>query len=90
MMDPRHAAPSKRGVSLFGRLVAAASALCAGVGVGLAAYAPHGADGPAASRLQTAPLFAFGHGAQRARCRHQAPEKRHAAPGGRGVSGVHH
>ena len=62
MMDSRHAAPSKRGVPLFGRLVAAAGALCAGAGVALAAYASHGAEGQAASWLQTAALFAFGHG----------------------------
>ena len=62
MSDPRHAAPSRRGVSLFGRLVAAAGALCAGAGVALAAYASHGAGGQAASWLQTAALFAFGHG----------------------------
>lgn|SRR5690606_2110142 len=62
MMDPRHAAPVKRGVSLFGRLAGAAGALCAGAGVGLAAYASHGATGQAAAWLQTAALFAFGHG----------------------------
>ena len=62
MMDPRQAAPSRRGLSLFGRLVAAAGALCAGACVGLAAYASHGAEGQAASWLQTAALFGFGHG----------------------------
>lgn len=62
MMDPRHAAPAKRGVSLFGRLAGAAGALCAGAAVALGAYASHGAEGQAASWLQTAALFAFGHG----------------------------
>lgn len=62
MMDPRHAAPTKRGVPLSGRLAGAAGALCAGAGVGLAAYASHGAAGQAAAWLQTAALFAFGHG----------------------------
>ena len=63
MLEPRHAAPAKRGVSLFGRLAGAAGALCAGAGVAMAAYASHGVSGQAASWLQTAALFAFGHGA---------------------------
>lgn len=63
MLEPRHAAPAKRGVSLFGRLAGAAGALCAGAGVAMAAYASHGVTGQAASWLQTAALFAFGHGA---------------------------
>lgn len=63
MLEPRHAAPSKRGVSLFRRLAGAAGALCAGAGVAMAAYASHGVTGQAASWLQTAALFAFGHGA---------------------------
>lgn len=63
MLEPRHAAPSKRGVSLFGRLCGAAGAICAGIAVALAAYASHGAEGQAAAWLQTAAAFAFGHGA---------------------------
>ena len=63
MLEPRHAAPSKRGVSLFRRLAGAGGALCAGAGVAMAAYASHGVTGQAASWLQTAALFAFGHGA---------------------------
>lgn len=62
MLEQRHAAPAKRGVSLFGRAAGAAGALCAGAGVGMAAYASHGVSGQAASWLQTAALFAFGHG----------------------------
>lgn len=42
--------------------LAAAGALCAGIAVALAAYAAHGAEGEVQSRLQTAALFAFGHG----------------------------
>lgn len=37
-------------------------ALCAGAAVALSAYAAHAADALAQSRLQTAALFAFGHG----------------------------
>lgn len=44
------------------RLLAAAGALLLAVAVALAAYAAHGADGTAQSRLQTAAAFAFGHG----------------------------
>lgn len=40
----------------------ACGALCAGAAVALAAYAGHAVDGVAQSRLQTAALFAFGHG----------------------------
>lgn len=42
--------------------LAAAGALCAGLSVALAAYAAHGVDGQARAWLQTAALFAFGHG----------------------------
>lgn len=42
--------------------LAAAGALCAAAAVTLAAYASHGVEGVAQSRLQTAALFAFGHG----------------------------
>ncbi|MGY6517904.1 MAG: DUF423 domain-containing protein [Lysobacteraceae bacterium] len=44
------------------RWLAAAGALCAGLAVGLGAYAAHGAEGEAASRLGLAALFLFGHG----------------------------
>ena len=37
-------------------------ALCAAAAVALAAYAAHGAEGEAQSRLQLAAVFAFGHG----------------------------
>lgn len=49
-------------MSRSGRWIAAAGALCAGLSVALAAYASHGAEGLAQSRLQTAAAFAFGHG----------------------------
>ena len=42
-------------------LAAAGAVLCA-VAVALSAYAAHAAAGPDQSRLQTAALFAFGHG----------------------------
>lgn len=45
-----------------GRWLAAAGAVMAAVAVGLAAYASHGAEGEAQSRLQSAALFLFGHG----------------------------
>ena len=49
-------------MSRSGAWLAAAGALCAGLAVALAAYASHGVEGGAQSRLQTAALFAFGHG----------------------------
>lgn len=42
--------------------LALAGALLAAASVGLSAYASHGADAQAQSHLQTAALFAFGHG----------------------------
>lgn len=45
-----------------GRWLAAVGAVLAAVAVGLAAYASHGAEGEAQSRLQSAALFLFGHG----------------------------
>lgn len=42
--------------------LAANGALCAAAAVALSAYAAHAAQGPAQTRLQTAALFAFGHG----------------------------
>lgn len=45
----------------IGALVAA-GALLAGASVGLSAYAAHAADGDARAALQTAAVFAFGHG----------------------------
>lgn len=43
--------------------LAANGALCAAAAVALTAYAAHGYDGIALSRLNTAAFFAFGHGA---------------------------
>ncbi|MEN1925537.1 DUF423 domain-containing protein [Luteimonas sp. MJ293] len=43
-------------------ILAALGALCAGLAVAMAAYASHGVDGAAQAWLQTAALFAFGHG----------------------------
>ena len=37
-------------------------ALCAAAAVALAAYAAHGTEGEAQTRLQLAAVFAFGHG----------------------------
>lgn len=45
-----------------GRLFAFNGALLAATSVALAAYAAHAVDGLAQSRLQTAAVFAFGHG----------------------------
>ncbi len=42
--------------------LAANGALCAAAAVALSAYASHAVEGIAQSRLQTAALFAFGHG----------------------------
>ena len=44
------------------RALAASGALLAAAAVALSAYAAHGVHGDAQSRLQTAALFAFGHG----------------------------
>jgi uncharacterized membrane protein YgdD (TMEM256/DUF423 family) len=44
------------------RLFVAFGALCAAFGVGLSAYAAHGAQGVAAAQLSTAALFALLHG----------------------------
>lgn len=44
------------------RLLAAAGAVLAALAVALSAYAAHLADALAQSRLQTAAVFAFGHG----------------------------
>lgn len=45
-----------------GRWIAACGALYAAAAVALSAYATHAAQGEARSQLQTAALFAFGHG----------------------------
>jgi uncharacterized membrane protein YgdD (TMEM256/DUF423 family) len=45
-----------------GRWLAACGAWFAAAGVALAAYAAHAAAGPEQARLQTAAIFAFGHG----------------------------
>lgn len=42
--------------------LAANGALCAAAAVALSAYAAHAGQGPMQARLQTAALFAFGHG----------------------------
>ncbi|WP_149195017.1 DUF423 domain-containing protein [Luteimonas suaedae] len=42
--------------------LAAAGALSAAAAIALAAYAAHGVDGEAQQRLQTAAVYAFGHG----------------------------
>ena len=52
---------STRGARHIGGLVAA-GALLAGLSVGLSAYAAHAVDGDARAALQTAAVFAFGHG----------------------------
>jgi len=44
------------------RWLTASGAVLAAVAVALSAYAAHGMEGEAQSRLQTAALFAFGHG----------------------------
>lgn len=44
------------------RLLVAAGALLAAAAIALSAYAAHSADGEVKSHLQTAALFAFGHG----------------------------
>ncbi|WP_242108234.1 DUF423 domain-containing protein [Luteimonas aquatica] len=44
------------------RWLACAGALLAAAAVALSAYAAHGAEGAAQARLQTAAIFAFGHG----------------------------
>lgn len=49
-------------VSAASRVLRAAGALLAAVAVALSAYAAHGAEGEARAGLQTAALFAFGHG----------------------------
>ena len=55
-------APTRAPVRASGRLLAASGALLAACAVALSAYAAHGAEGLAQSRLQTAAVFAFGHG----------------------------
>lgn len=52
---------SGRNTRHHGGLVAA-GALLAGLSVGLSAYAAHAVDGDARAALQTAAVFAFGHG----------------------------
>ena len=51
------------GPAAAGRWIAACGAWYAAAGVALSAYAAHAAVGPDQARLQTAALFAFGHGA---------------------------
>lgn len=47
---------------MVGRCLSASGAWFAAAGVALAAYAAHAAVGPDQARLQTAAVFAFGHG----------------------------
>jgi uncharacterized membrane protein YgdD (TMEM256/DUF423 family) len=54
--------PLRTEPSLAGRWLAACGAWFAAAGVALAAYAAHAAAGPDQARLQTAAVFAFGHG----------------------------
>lgn len=60
-MDAIHAPVNHRRIVL-GHWLAAAGALCAALAVALSAYAAHGAEGEAQTRLQTAGFFLFGHG----------------------------
>ena len=53
---------SPNGPSHGCRWLAACGAWFAAAGVALAAYAAHAAAGPDQARLQTAAVFAFGHG----------------------------
>jgi uncharacterized membrane protein YgdD (TMEM256/DUF423 family) len=56
-------APSTRPETMRARgWLAANGAVCAAAAVALSAYAVHAAEGPAQARLQTAAIFAFGHG----------------------------
>ncbi|MCD9046101.1 DUF423 domain-containing protein [Luteimonas sp. MHLX1A] len=50
------------GVHPSQRWLAAMGALCAGLSVAAAAYASHGLEGEAQSRMMLAAMFAFGHG----------------------------
>ena len=52
---------SSRNARHIGGLIAP-GALLAGLAVGLSAYAAHAVDGDARAALQTAAVFAFGHG----------------------------
>lgn len=56
MTGPRPVSPRP------GRWLAAGGAIAAAAGVAMAAYAAHAVDGAAQARLQTAAVFAFGHG----------------------------
>ena len=49
-------------VSVFPRVLAASGAVLAAAAVALSAYAAHAVDPAAQARLQSAALFAFGHG----------------------------
>jgi uncharacterized membrane protein YgdD (TMEM256/DUF423 family) len=60
VMPPSRAQHAKPTLAL--RLLAAAGACLLALSVALAAYASHGVEGEAQSRLQTAAAFAFGHG----------------------------
>jgi uncharacterized membrane protein YgdD (TMEM256/DUF423 family) len=55
-------APPPTGPSFGWRWLAASGAWFAAAGIALGAYAAHAAAGPDQSRLQTAAVFAFGHG----------------------------
>lgn len=62
VMPPSRAQRATPVPALALRLLAAAGACLLALSVALAAYASHGVDGEAQSRLQTAAAFAFGHG----------------------------
>jgi uncharacterized membrane protein YgdD (TMEM256/DUF423 family) len=49
-------------ISRHGRVLVASGAVLAAIAVALAAYASHGAEGEAQSRLHMAAAFALGHG----------------------------
>lgn len=55
-------ATSGDGVPVPMRVLACAGALLLAIGVALSAYAAHAVEGDVQARLQTAALFAFGHG----------------------------
>ena len=64
-----------RAVRSSPRWLAAAGALCAGASVAAAAYASHGLEGEAQSRMATAAAFAFGHGVVLVALARQAPAR---------------
>ena len=61
-MRPNPATPHPTPTPWSVRLLGAGGSLLAAFGVALAAYAAHGAEGVAQTRLAQAAAFAFGHG----------------------------